>query len=131
MIEQLSQALGVTRMELDRRGVQTDDVEQRLVRIASPADVRDFRSEDVPVRLDRPKDGKQPAEVVEAARFAQLEASVEPRDARERGRRQDPVRLGADPNGGNRASPADETLEELLRRARSFRRRTAASASSP
>src|SRR5580700_10159274 len=51
-VENLREALGVTRIEFDRSGMQTDDIEQKLVRVTSLSDIRSLCAQQSPVRVD-------------------------------------------------------------------------------
>ena len=106
MVVEVREALGVAGVELGRRGVQPEDVEQRRVRVACIADVGDAGGHGGPVGVGR---AQQP---VQATQERAVLAAVDPADPGEGRRRQDPVGLRADADGGQRATAADVVQEE-------------------
>src|SRR5258708_30770628 len=87
-VEELTQALGVARVELDGRRVQADDVKQGRVRVAWLAYPRGVRTHDRPIGINRPQEPEEAREVRmlgshQAVRAPDLNwPSLEPANAR-------------------------------------------------
>jgi len=113
LVVELVEALRVALVILDGAGVQADDVEQRLVRVAGAADVRDARGHPAPVAVHA---GEQRVQALEVGRAAFAPALRERAIARERHRREDAVGLVADPNAGQGPAAGDVAGEEGARR---------------
>ena len=118
-VEQRPQTLCVALRPLDRAGVEADDIEQDLMRVARLADEGDGGELIVPVALHRQDELVKPAQVTEPVIALdgectnEIVARSQPVHARKGGGRQDAVGLRANADGGNGARRDDKAAEEL------------------